>query len=122
MPMAQVGMQNSALGAVLASLHFADPLTPIPGAISACAKRRTLSSSISPVSPMSKFKPFHSVTMRIPRRLSSVRHEIQAAFAAPRCVQPSITRRVCRSIISALVSRPSALYQVQAPVSIASIA
>lgn len=37
MPMAQVGMQNSALGAVLASLHFADPLTPIPGAISACA-------------------------------------------------------------------------------------
>lgn len=33
---AQVGMQNSALGAVLASLHFADPLTPVPCAISAC--------------------------------------------------------------------------------------
>ena len=32
----EVGMQNSALGAVLATLHFADPLTPIPGAISAC--------------------------------------------------------------------------------------
>ena len=32
----EVGMQNSALGAVLATLHFADPLTPIPSAISAC--------------------------------------------------------------------------------------
>ncbi|KAK9794045.1 hypothetical protein WJX73_003868 [Symbiochloris irregularis] len=32
----EVGMQNSALGAVLASLHFADPLTPVPCAISAC--------------------------------------------------------------------------------------
>ena len=31
----QVGMQNSALGAVLATLHFADPLTAIPCAISA---------------------------------------------------------------------------------------
>ena len=33
---AQVGMQNSALGAVLAGLHFADPLTAVPCAISAC--------------------------------------------------------------------------------------
>ena len=32
----QVGMQNSALGALLATLHFADPLTPVPCAISAC--------------------------------------------------------------------------------------
>ncbi|CAK0787032.1 hypothetical protein CVIRNUC_010248 [Coccomyxa viridis] len=31
----EVGMQNSALGAVLATLHFADPLTAIPCAISA---------------------------------------------------------------------------------------
>ncbi|BDA50328.1 probable sodium/metabolite cotransporter BASS1, chloroplas [Coccomyxa sp. Obi] len=31
----EVGMQNSALGAVLATLHFADPLTAIPAAISA---------------------------------------------------------------------------------------
>ena len=29
-------MQNSALGALLATLHFADPLTPVPCAISAC--------------------------------------------------------------------------------------
>ena len=33
---AQVGMQNSALGALLATLHFSDPLTPVPCAISAC--------------------------------------------------------------------------------------
>ncbi len=33
---AQVGMQNSALGALLATLHFPDPLTPVPCAISAC--------------------------------------------------------------------------------------
>ena len=32
----QVGMQNSALGALLATLHFPDPLTPVPCAISAC--------------------------------------------------------------------------------------
>ena len=32
----QVGMQNSALGAVLASLHFSDPKTAVPCAISAC--------------------------------------------------------------------------------------
>lgn len=32
----EVGMQNSALGAVLASVHFQDPLTPVPCAISAC--------------------------------------------------------------------------------------
>lgn len=31
----EVGMQNSALGAVLATLHFADPLTAVPAAISA---------------------------------------------------------------------------------------
>ena len=31
----EVGMQNSALGAVLATLHFADPLTAVPCAISA---------------------------------------------------------------------------------------
>lgn len=31
----QVGMQNSALGAVLATQHFASPLTAIPCAISA---------------------------------------------------------------------------------------
>ena len=29
-------MQNSALGALLATLHFPDPLTPVPCAISAC--------------------------------------------------------------------------------------
>jgi BASS family bile acid:Na+ symporter len=29
-------MQNSTLGAVLAALHFADPLTSAPCAISAC--------------------------------------------------------------------------------------
>ena len=29
-------MQNSALGAVLASLHFSDPKTAVPCAISAC--------------------------------------------------------------------------------------
>eukprot|EP00891_Asterochloris_glomerata_P006302 jgi/Astpho2/6302/e_gw1.00089.16.1_t len=32
----EVGMQNSALGAVLASLHFSDPKTAVPCAISAC--------------------------------------------------------------------------------------
>ncbi|KAK9824692.1 hypothetical protein WJX72_012444 [[Myrmecia] bisecta] len=32
----EVGMQNSVLGAVLATLHFADPLTAVPCAISAC--------------------------------------------------------------------------------------
>ena len=32
----QVGMQNSTLGALLASVHFADPLTAVPCAISAC--------------------------------------------------------------------------------------
>ncbi len=29
-------MQNSTLGAVLAALHFADPLTAAPCAVSAC--------------------------------------------------------------------------------------
>ncbi len=29
-------MQNSTLGAVLASLHFSDPLVAVPCAISAC--------------------------------------------------------------------------------------
>ncbi|MEW5306495.1 MAG: hypothetical protein WDW36_008954 [Sanguina aurantia] len=33
----EVGMQNSTLGAVLATLHFADPLVAAPCAISACA-------------------------------------------------------------------------------------
>ena len=32
----EVGMQNSALGCVLATLHFADPITAAPCAISAC--------------------------------------------------------------------------------------
>ncbi len=32
----EVGMQNSVLGAVLATLHFGDPLTAVPCAISAC--------------------------------------------------------------------------------------
>ncbi|EFJ53046.1 hypothetical protein VOLCADRAFT_102664 [Volvox carteri f. nagariensis] len=32
----EVGMQNSTLGAVLAALHFADPLTAAPCAVSAC--------------------------------------------------------------------------------------
>lgn len=32
----QVGMQNSTLGAVLAALHFSDPLTAAPCAVSAC--------------------------------------------------------------------------------------
>ena len=32
----QVGMQNSALGAVLAAMHFSDPLTAVPCALSAC--------------------------------------------------------------------------------------
>ena len=32
----QVGMQNSALGAVLAAVHFSDPLTAVPCALSAC--------------------------------------------------------------------------------------
>jgi len=32
----EVGMQNSTLGAVLAAVHFADPLTAVPCAISAC--------------------------------------------------------------------------------------
>lgn len=32
----QVGMQNSALGAVLAAVHFQDPLTAVPCALSAC--------------------------------------------------------------------------------------
>lgn len=32
----EVGMQNSTLGASLALLHFADPLTAVPCAISAC--------------------------------------------------------------------------------------
>ena len=32
----EVGMQNSALGAVLARLHFANPLTAAPCAVSAC--------------------------------------------------------------------------------------
>ena len=32
----EVGMQNSALGCVLATLHFADPMTAAPAAISAC--------------------------------------------------------------------------------------
>eukprot|EP00963_Diacronema_lutheri_P013369 scaffold2636_cov340-Pavlova_lutheri.AAC.31 len=32
----EVGMQNSALGAILATLHFADPLTAAPCAVSAC--------------------------------------------------------------------------------------
>src|SRR5690606_28105071 len=31
----EVGMQNSGLGVVLARRHFADPLTAVPGAISA---------------------------------------------------------------------------------------
>lgn len=35
-PPAEVGMQNSTLGAVLATLHFADPLTAAPCAVSAC--------------------------------------------------------------------------------------
>jgi len=30
------GMQNSALGAVLAAVHFSDPLTAVPCALSAC--------------------------------------------------------------------------------------
>ncbi len=29
-------MQNSSLGALLAAVHFADPLTAVPCAISAC--------------------------------------------------------------------------------------
>ncbi len=29
-------MQNSALGAVLAAVHFSDPLTAVPCALSAC--------------------------------------------------------------------------------------
>lgn len=33
---AEVGMQNSTLGAVLATLHFSDPLTAAPCAVSAC--------------------------------------------------------------------------------------
>jgi bile acid:Na+ symporter, BASS family len=32
----EVGMQNSTLGAVLAALHFADPLVAAPCALSAC--------------------------------------------------------------------------------------
>lgn len=32
----EVGMQNSALGVILATLHFADPLTAAPCAVSAC--------------------------------------------------------------------------------------
>ena len=32
----QVGMQNSALGAVLAAVHFSEPLTAVPCALSAC--------------------------------------------------------------------------------------
>lgn len=32
----EVGMQNSALGAVLAAMHFQDPLTAVPCALSAC--------------------------------------------------------------------------------------
>ncbi|QDZ24731.1 BASS sodium/metabolite symporter [Chloropicon primus] len=32
----EVGMQNSALGCVLATLHFSDPMTAAPAAISAC--------------------------------------------------------------------------------------
>ena len=32
----QVGMQNSTLGASLALMHFADPLTAAPCAVSAC--------------------------------------------------------------------------------------
>ncbi|GFR42495.1 hypothetical protein Agub_g3292 [Astrephomene gubernaculifera] len=32
----EVGMQNSTLGAVLAALHFADPLTAAPCAVSSC--------------------------------------------------------------------------------------
>lgn len=32
----QVGMQNSTLGAVLAALHFSDPLVAAPCAVSAC--------------------------------------------------------------------------------------
>ncbi len=32
----QVGMQNSTLGAVLASLHFSDPLVAAPCALSSC--------------------------------------------------------------------------------------
>lgn len=32
----EVGMQNSALGAVLAAVHFSDPLTAVPCALSAC--------------------------------------------------------------------------------------
>ncbi|GIL45294.1 hypothetical protein Vafri_2459 [Volvox africanus] len=32
----EVGMQNSTLGAVLAALHFSDPLTAAPCAVSAC--------------------------------------------------------------------------------------
>jgi BASS family bile acid:Na+ symporter len=31
----EVGMQNSGLGVVLARRHFSDPLTAVPGAISA---------------------------------------------------------------------------------------
>jgi hypothetical protein len=31
----QVGMQNSSLGVVLATIHFASPLTAVPAAVSA---------------------------------------------------------------------------------------
>lgn len=31
----QVGMQNSSLGVVLATMHFASPLTAVPAAVSA---------------------------------------------------------------------------------------
>ncbi len=33
--MCQVGMQNSSLGVVLATMHFASPLTAVPAAVSA---------------------------------------------------------------------------------------
>ncbi len=34
-PYWQVGMQNSSLGVVLATIHFASPLTAVPAAVSA---------------------------------------------------------------------------------------
>lgn len=34
----EVGMQNATLGAVLASLHFADPLVAVPCAVSSCTQ------------------------------------------------------------------------------------
>jgi BASS family bile acid:Na+ symporter len=34
----EVGMQNATLGAVLAGLHFVDPLVAAPCAVSSCAQ------------------------------------------------------------------------------------